>query len=72
MVSINYHPANLYLTILKIFIIMHFLAVFLKIKSKLIQILTRISVEIKTGKEISYGLILHIIAMFPPILAKFF
>ena len=30
---------------------MHFLAVVLKIKSNLIQILTRISVEIRTGKE---------------------
>ena len=62
----------MYLTILKIFIIMQFLAVALKIKSNLIQILTRISVEIRTGKERLYGSILHIVAMFPPTLAKVF
>ena len=37
--------------ILKVFIIMYFLAVVLMIKSNLIQILKRISVEIRTGKE---------------------
>ena len=71
-ISINYHPINLYLTILKIFIIMHFLAVVLKIRSNSIQILTRISVEVRTGKEKSYGSILHIVAMFPPTLVKVF
>ena len=54
-VSINYHLINLYLTIPKIFIIICFLAVVLKIKSNLIQISTRISVEIRTGKERSNG-----------------
>ena len=51
---------------------MHFLAVALKIKSNLIQILTRISVEIRTGKERSCGSILHIVAMFPSTLVKVF
>ena len=50
---------------------MHFLAVVLKIKSNLIQILTRITVEIRTGKERSYGSVFHIVAMFPPILDIF-
>ena len=60
------------MTILKIFRIMHFLAVVSKIKSNLIQFLTRISVEIRTGKERSYGSIFHIVAMFPPTLVKVF
>ena len=60
------------MTILKIFIIMPFIAVVLKIKPNLIQILTRILVEIRTGKERSYGSILHIVAMFPPTLVKVF
>ena len=51
---------------------MHFLAVVLKIKSNLIQILTRISVEIRTGNKKSYGSILHIVAMFPPTSVKVF
>ena len=51
---------------------MHFLAVVLKIKSNLIQILTKISVEIRTGKERSYGSMLHIVAMIPPTLLKVF
>ena len=49
---------------------MHFLAVVLKIRSNLIQILTRISVEVKTGKEKPCGSILHIVLMFPPTLIK--
>ena len=57
--SVNYHPINLYLTILKIFIIRHFLAVVSKTKSNLIQFLTKISVEIRTGKERSYGSIIQ-------------
>ena len=52
--------------------IMHFLAVVLKMKSNLIQILTRITVEMRTRKERSYGSILPIVAMFPPILVKIF
>ena len=44
----------------------------LKIKSNLIQTLTRISVEIRTGKERSYGPILRIVTMFPPTLVKSF
>ena len=51
---------------------MPFIAVVLKIKPNLIQILTRILVEIRTGKERSYGSILHIVAMFPPTLVKVF
>ena len=51
---------------------MHFPAVVLKIKSSLIQTLTGISVEIRTGKERSYGPILHIVAMFPSRLVKKF
>ena len=52
---------------------MYFLAVVLKIKSNLIQILKRrISAEIRTGKERSYGSILHIVTMFPPTLVKDF
>ena len=58
------------MTILKIFIIMHFLAVVIKIKSNVLQNLTRMSVEIRTGKERSYGSILHIVTMFPPTLEK--
>ena len=54
------------------FIIMHFLAGVLKIKSNLILILARISVEIRTGKERSYGSIFHIVAMFAPTLVKNF
>ena len=57
------------MTILKIFIIMHFLA---EIKLNVIQIITRISVEIRTGKERSYRSIVHIVAMFPPTLVKGF
>ena len=53
---------------IKIFIIMLFLAVVFKIKSRLIQIVTRISIEIRTRK--SYDSILHIVAMFPPTLVK--
>ena len=34
--------------------------------------LTKISVEVRTGKEKSYGSILHIEAMFPPTLVKVF
>ena len=48
---------------------MHFLAVVLKTKSNLIQILIRILAEIRTGK---YGSILDIVAMFPPTLIKVF
>ena len=51
---------------------MHFLAGVLKIKSNLILILARISVEIRTGKERSYGSIFFIVAMFPPTLVKVF
>ena len=51
---------------------MHFLAGVLKIKSNLILILARISVEIRTGKERSYGSIFHIVAMFAPTLVKHF
>ena len=51
---------------------MHFLVVVLKLKSNLIQILTRISVEIRTRKERLYGSILHIVAMFLPTLVKDF
>ena len=51
---------------------MHFITVALKIRSNSIQILTRISVEVKTGKEKSYGSILHVVAMFPPTLVKVF
>ena len=58
--------------ILKILIPMHFPAVVSKIKSNLIQFLTRKSVEISTGKERSYGSILHIIAMLPPTLVNVF
>ena len=48
---------------------MHFLA---EIKLNVIQIITRISVEIRTGKERSYRSIVHIVAMFPPTLVKGF
>ena len=51
---------------------MHFIKVALKMRSDLIQVLTKISVEVKTGKEKSYGSILHIVAMFPPTLVKVF
>ena len=44
----------------------------LKITSNLTQILARISVEIRTGKERSYGSIFFIVAMFPPTLVKVF
>ena len=44
----------------------------LKITSNLTQILARISVEIRTGKERSYGSIFHIVAMFAPTLVKHF
>ena len=44
----------------------------LKIKSNLIQTLTRMSVEIRTGKEISYGPIFHIVEKFPSTLVKTF
>ena len=60
------------MTILKIFIIKHFPAVVLKIRSNPIQILTGISVKVRTGKEKSYGSILHIVAMFPTTLIKVF
>ena len=48
---------------------MHFLA---EIILNVIQIITRISVEIRTGKERSYGSIVYIVAMFPPKLVKGF
>ena len=51
---------------------MHFLAVVSKITSNLIEILTRILVEIRTGKARSYGSVLLILAMFPPILVNVF
>ena len=60
------------MTFLKIFIIVNILAVVLKIKPNLIQILTRISVERKAGKERSYGSILYIAAMFPSTLVNVF
>ena len=60
------------MTILKVFVIIHFLAVVLKIKSNLIQILTRTSVEITTGKVRSCISIFHIVVMFPPTLVKGF
>ena len=47
---------------------MHFLAAVLNIRSNSIQILTRASVEARTGKEKSYGWygsVLHIVAIFP-------
>ena len=47
---------------------MHFLVVVLKIRSNSIQILTRISVEVRTEKEKLCGSILYIVAMFPPTL----
>ena len=50
-VSINHHPMNLYLKILKIFTIVHFLTVVLKIKSNSTQIIKGISVRITTGKK---------------------
>ena len=68
----NYHLINLYLKILKIFIIVHFLTVVLKIKSNSTQIIKGISVGITKRKEKLYGSILHIAAMFPPILGKVF
>ena len=51
---------------------MHFPAVVLKIRSNLIQILTRISAEVRTGKEKSNGSIPHVVAIFPPTLVKVF
>ena len=64
------HPKDL--KILKVFTIVHFLIVVLKIKSNSIQIIKRISVRTTIGKEKFYGSILHIAAMFPPILVKVF
>ena len=51
---------------------MHFIPVALKIRSNSIQILTRISIEVKTGKDKSYGSVLHIVALFPQTLVKAF
>ena len=60
----------LYLTMLKIFIIMYYLTVVLKIRLNSIQIVTRISVEVRTGKKKSFDSILHIVAMLSPTLVK--
>ena len=48
------------------------LTMVLKINSNLIQIIKGISVRITTGKEKIYGSIVHIAAMFSPILVKVF
>ena len=68
----NYHPINLYLKILKTFMIVHFLTVVLKLKSNSTQIIKGISGRITKGKEKLCGSILHIATMFPPILGKVF
>ena len=63
---------NLFLKMLKIFIIVHFLAEVLKVRSNSIQILSRILGEARTGKEKSYGSILYVVAIFISTLAKTF
>ena len=43
-----------------------------RLRSNSIKILTRILVEVKTGKEKLYGSTRHIVAMFSPTMVKFF